>query len=185
MGASSLAFFLILPRFSTKTKAFFENVLSGHKKRKRTGRVGAGFVGYRLSSTRSRSRSQAWVTASSLRYSGVPVHFISCGKGLKPCLLSVGRGGESLCSSCMELSREMYDGLPHTVFGYEQDNEVANDVEGLDHAGLSAYVHEGVPLGELTLPSLRWILRKHHLDNDPEAVTLQRSFIRSAWSTYL
>ncbi|MBQ6505262.1 MAG: hypothetical protein IJI57_15245 [Flexilinea sp.] len=127
----------------------------------------------------------AWIAASSLRYSDVPVHFISCGRGLKPCLLSVGRGGESLCSGCMELSREMYDGLPHTVFGYEQDNEVANDVEGLDHAGLSAYVHEGVPLGELTLPSLRWILRKHHLDGDPEAVSLQRSFIRSAWSTYV
>ena len=133
----------------------------------------------------SLNAAYAWVTADSLRYAGVPVHFISCGKGLKPCLLSVGRGGESLCESCMDLSRKMYDGLPCTVFGFEQDNEVANDVEGLGHAGLSVYTHAGVPLGELTLPSLRWILRKHHLDDDPEAAVLHRSFIRSAWSVYL
>ena len=130
----------------------------------------------------SLNAAYAWITANSLRYAGVPVHFISCGRGLKPCLLSVGRGGETLCPSCESLSRKMYDGLPHTVFHYEHDNEVANDAEGLEHAGLSAYVHEGVPLGELTLPSLRWILRRHHLENVPEAVPLQRSFIRSAWS---
>ncbi|MBR6089960.1 MAG: hypothetical protein IKP86_08505 [Anaerolineaceae bacterium] len=133
----------------------------------------------------SLNAAYAWITANSLRYADVPVHFISCGRGLKPCLLSVGRGGDALCSSCMALSRDMYAGLPHTVFGFEQDNEVANDVEGLDHAGLSVYEHDGVPLGELTLPSLRWILRKHHLEGDPEAVTLHRAFIRSAWSIYL
>ena len=133
----------------------------------------------------SLNAAYAWITANSLRYSGVPVHFISCGKGLKPCLLSVGRGGESLCPSCEALSQKMYDGLPHTVFHFQEDHEVANDAEGLDHAGLSAYVHEGVPLGELTLPSLRWILRRHHLENVPEAAPLQRSFIRSAWSTYV
>lgn len=133
----------------------------------------------------SLNAAYAWITANSLRYSGVPIHFISCGSGLKPCLLSVGRGESSCCSSCTELSRKMYSGLPNTVFHFEQDNEVANDVEGLDHRGLSSYVHEGVPLGELTLPSLRWILRKHHLDDDPKAVALQRSFIKSAWSTYL
>ncbi len=133
----------------------------------------------------SLNAAYAWLTANSLRYSGVPAHFISCGKGLRPCLLSVGRGGDALCDSCMSLSRDMYAGLPHTVFHYEEDTEVANDVEGLDHEGLSGYVHEGVPLGELTLPSLRWILRRHHLDDVPEALPLQRSFIKSAWSTYL
>ena len=133
----------------------------------------------------SLNAAYAWITANSLRYSGVPVHFISCGKGLKPCLLSVGRGEGALCSSCMELSRKMYTGLPNTVFHFEEDHTVANDVEGLDHQGLSVYVHEGVPLGELTLPSLRWILRRHHLDDVPEAAGLQRSFIKSAWSTYL
>ncbi len=133
----------------------------------------------------SLNAAYAWITANSLRWSGTSIHFISCGKGLKPCLLSVGRGEEALCSSCMELSRKMYDGLPHTVLHFEQDNEVANDTEGLDHAGLSVYVHEGVPLGELTLPSLRWILRRHHLEDVPEAAPLQRSFIKSAWSVYL
>ena len=37
----------------------------------------------------SLNAAYAWITANSLRYSGVPAHFISCGKGLKPCLLSV------------------------------------------------------------------------------------------------
>ena len=133
----------------------------------------------------SLNAAYAWIAANSLRYSGVPVHFISCGKGLKPCLLSVGRGESAVCPSCMALSSKMYAGLPHTVFHFEEDHTVANDVEGLGHAGLSSYVHEGVPLGELTLPSLRWILRRHHLEDIPEAVPLQRSFIKSAWSTYV
>ena len=49
----------------------------------------------------SLNAAYAWVTANSLRYSGCPIHFISCGQGLKPCVLSVGRGEEALCSSCM------------------------------------------------------------------------------------
>ena len=126
-----------------------------------------------------------WITAVSLRRSGIPVHFLTCSRGLKPCLLSVNRGEESMCASCAELSRKMLVEIPHTTLEYEMDTEVANDVEGLDHKGLAAYIHDGVPLGELTLPSLRWILRKHHLDGDPEAEKLHRAFIRSAWSTYV
>ncbi len=126
-----------------------------------------------------------WLTAVSLQYSGVPAHFLSCGMGLKPCLLSVGRGGESCCAGCRKLSERMYCGLPHTTMSFEEDHEVTNEVEGLDYEGLASYVHEGVPLGALTLPSLRWILRKHHLEDDPDAAPLQRSFIRSAWSTYV
>ncbi len=133
----------------------------------------------------SLNAAYAWLTANSLQYSGVPVHFLSCADGLKPCLLSVGRGGEALCASCRRLSEQMYNGLPHTDLIFAEDHEVANAVEGLEYTGLADFVHEGVPLGALTLPSLRWILRKHHLENDPEAVPLLRAFIRSAWSTYV
>lgn len=123
-----------------------------------------------------------WITANSLQRGGVPVHFLRCDAGLQPCLLATAFG-EKNCAGCRALSQKMYGGLETTAICFEDDNVVANDVEGLGISGLASYIHEGVPLGELTLPSLRWILRKHHLDED--AAPLHRKFIRSAWSTYL
>jgi len=39
-----------------------------------------------------------------------------------------------------------------------------------------------VPLGELVLPAARWILRRHHLQDDPVTRRILREYIRSAWS---
>jgi hypothetical protein len=41
---------------------------------------------------------------------------------------------------------------------------------------------QDVPLGELVLPTLRWVLRRHHLQNNETTLYLYRQFILSAWS---
>jgi hypothetical protein len=40
----------------------------------------------------------------------------------------------------------------------------------------------GMPLGELCLPGLRWILRIHHLNDDESTRYLLREYILSAWN---
>ncbi len=41
---------------------------------------------------------------------------------------------------------------------------------------------EVVPLGKLTLPALRWVLRRHHLVDDEPTRFLLRQYILSAWN---
>ncbi len=129
-----------------------------------------------------------WLTGSSLKMAGVPVVFLACARGLYPCLLGTQRDDPKAalpCDRCIALSEAMYDGAAYLTLGYESDPVVFNDVEGLDYAGLETYVHDGVPLGELTIASLRWILRRHHLEGVENATKIYRMYIRSAWSVYL
>jgi hypothetical protein len=130
----------------------------------------------------------AWLAANSLQSTGVPVVFMTCMRGLNPCLLATDRENpkkELPCQSCIRLSKSMYNGLQTVPLEFHEDPILFNEVEGLTYHELESYVHEGVPLGELTLPSLRWIMRRHHLEDVPNALPLQRLYIRSAWSTYL
>lgn len=130
----------------------------------------------------------AWLTGSSLRLSGVPVTFVKCVRGLYPCLLGTNRDDPMAalpCEDCVRLSDAMYSDGEVMTLTYRSDPVVFNDVEGLQLDGLATYVHDGVPLGELTLPSLRWILRCHHLDGVENAAKLHRMYIRSAWSVYV
>lgn len=41
---------------------------------------------------------------------------------------------------------------------------------------------ESIPLGSLCLPGLRWILRRHNLDDDADTRFLLREYILSAWN---
>jgi hypothetical protein len=46
---------------------------------------------------------------------------------------------------------------------------------------LPEFQFEGVPLGALCLPSMRWILRRHHLEDDEPTRWLYRQYILSAY----
>ena len=114
--------------------------------------------------------------------------FLVCAKGLYPCVLGTNRDDPKAalpCDRCMRLSAEIYRGADAVPLDYRSDPAVFNDVEGLDFGGLEAYERDGVPLGKLTLPSLRWILRRHHIETVEHAARLYCMYIRSAWSVYL
>ncbi len=46
---------------------------------------------------------------------------------------------------------------------------------------MSDLVFEDLPLGELVLPSIRWRMRRHHLEDDQATLLLFREFILSAY----
>ncbi len=129
-----------------------------------------------------------WLTGSSLKLAGIPVKILVCAKGLYPCVLGTNRDDPKAalpCGRCMRLSAEIYRGADVVHLDYRSDPAVFNDVEGLDFGGLEAYERDGVPFGKLTLPSLRWILRRHHIETVEHAARLYRMYIRSAWSVYV
>jgi hypothetical protein len=82
----------------------------------------------------------------------------------------------------MRLSKQMFP--DRLVFPLQREDLAASvmqpiqEAEGFEaHRGLQS---EGLPLGEMCLPSLRWALRQHRLQETPALVGLYRQYLTSA-----
>jgi hypothetical protein len=130
-----------------------------------------------------------------LRLKGVPVAYFACQAGMSHCVLGTNRDNVQKappCASCVYQSRTLYAGLetspPSSTrtgvnwFGFEQDEQLSEAVAGLSVPELMQFVWQELPLGELCLPGLRWILRIHHLNDDENTRYLLREYILSAWN---
>jgi hypothetical protein len=69
-----------------------------------------------------------------------------------------------------------------TWFDFDRDPQLAAALENLSLPGLMTFAWQGLPLGALCLPGLRWILRIHHLKDDEPTRYLLREYILSAWN---
>jgi hypothetical protein len=58
-------------------------------------------------------------------------------------------------------------------------------LSGSDDSATAGDASFSIPLGELCLPGLRWILRRHNLRDDAETRFLLREYILSAWNIAL
>jgi hypothetical protein len=74
----------------------------------------------------------------------------------------------------------MYAGARVNEFIYQAEPDLAWAVKELDFDALEAYECDGVPFGRLVLPSIRWVLRRHHLGDDEATRFLYREYILSA-----
>ncbi len=125
-----------------------------------------------------------------LRLQGVKVvHFI-CQAGMTRCPLGTNRDNFDAappCATCQLQSRRAYP-APGAAnadlrgFTMVRDPRLEEAMAGLSLAQLSQFVYEDVPFGELVLPTMRWVLRRHHLSEDDAHRGLYRHYIRSAWS---
>lgn len=134
----------------------------------------------------------SWV----LRLKGAPVAYFACNSGMSKCVLGTNRDDpqkEMPCRSCIYQSRTLYTGVEtfkrSTVqtssvnwFDYQRDEKLATAIEKLSVPELMKFEWQGVPLGSLCLPGLRWILRIHHLNDDENTRYLLREYILSAWN---
>jgi hypothetical protein len=82
----------------------------------------------------------------------------------------------------MYQSATLYTGAPVRWFGWEEDAAITEATRPLSLDSLMSFEWEGIPLGRLCLPALRWILRRHHLDDNDDTRYLLREYIRSAWN---
>lgn len=135
-----------------------------------------------------------------LRLQGVPVVYFACNSGMSHCVLGTNRDHvqkEPPCKSCVYQSRTLYTGVPASTdpdahpsppnsrvywFNFLKDEKLSNAVTGLSVQEMMSFAWEGIPLGELCLPGLRWILRIHHLQDDESTRYLLREYILSAWN---
>lgn len=113
---------------------------------------------------------------------GEVVHF-ACRSGMSQCVLGAGAGKPQdppPCQGCITHTR-LYTGAAKTYwFDYQEDPGLREILEGASLPELEDLTYKGRPLGKLVLPSLRWIMRRHHLEDEPLTRYLFSEYILSA-----
>jgi len=131
----------------------------------------------------SQNAGFATLAAMALRLRGVPVHFFACERGLHRCTLGALMKGPQKpppCRTCVDQAETLFAAAPVHWFSFRSDSGLTAALAGKAVPELEIFEHDGFPLGALTLPSMRWSLRRHHLEDDAITRSLFRSFIQSA-----
>ncbi len=127
------------------------------------------------------------LAAWALRARGVPVKYLACARGMAQCMLGTNRQDYDApppCDWCTKFSSLLFPRrhLVPLLFDQELGSQLSGALEGKSLDELIAWQHAGLRLGELTIPSLRWALRRHHLPDEPGVRRLFRRYLLSAAS---
>ena len=125
------------------------------------------------------------LTSWAFRLQGIPVQFFACNAGMTHCVLGTNRDNvkqKPPCASCVYQSKTLYTGADVKTFSFNADEKLDRSLFNLTLPELMDFEFNEIPLGQLCLPGLRWILRRHHLNDDNPTRYLLREYIRSAWN---
>lgn len=125
------------------------------------------------------------LTGWSLRLQGVPVVHFVCQAGMSRCILGTSRaepGKLPPCEGCVRQSLAVYTDAQTIPFVFRRDSQMVQTLQTLTLAEMVRFERNGIPLGKLALPSLRWVLRLHTLNDDVDTRLLFREYILSAWN---
>jgi hypothetical protein len=137
------------------------------------------------------------LTAWALRLQNVPVVHFVCQAGMSRCVLGTDRDDFSKsppCKACIAQSRWFYSSSLAIPFTYQNQPDLLEMLRGLSlenlmefeyrtsaqNSSLSESTETVLPLGKLVLPSMRWVLRRHHLPDDVQTRSLYQKYILSA-----
>lgn len=144
----------------------------------------------------------AYIAASGLQLAGVPVIYFGCNAGMSRCVLGTDRDNHTKpppCRGCTAQAQWLFAHAPAVWFSYEEDAQLARAVGELTLAELSCFEYplqpsepsqrgaawavgfDPIPLGKLVLPSLRWALRRHDLQDDEATRFIFREYLLSAY----
>lgn len=131
----------------------------------------------------SQNAAFSLIASWGIRAEGIPILYYACRSGMVQCVLGtvVGDPLDPMpCQGCVQEADRLTEAGPTHWFEYRQDDELNMRLEAASLEQLKGFNYGGRPLGKLVLPSLRWAMRKHDLENDPLALPLYRRMIASA-----
>lgn len=124
------------------------------------------------------------LTAWGFRLSGIPVIHFACKAGMSRCVLGSDPDNhlkEPPCKGCISQSRRLFAHTEVTWFEDKDQKDLSKKVGELSIKELTNFEYQGKPLGQIVLPSIRWRMRRHHLQDDEPTRFLFREFIHSAY----
>lgn len=127
----------------------------------------------------------AMLVGWSLRLQGVRVSHFVCQQGMTRCVLGTDQNDvfkPPPCQKCLDQSAAIYHRSDLHWMDFQPSDALVNQVKHLGLPALRQFHYEGLPLGDLCLPSMRWILRRHHLEDDDSTRILYRHYIHSAYN---
>ncbi|MCJ7733184.1 MAG: hypothetical protein MUP11_01425, partial [Anaerolineales bacterium] len=125
----------------------------------------------------------AMISSWGVQLAGREVAHFACRAGMSQCVLGAGLGDPKTpppCSGCIRHTKLFSGAAPITWFQYREDPALRKILQSKSVPELKNLVYQDRPLGELVLPSLRWILRRHHLLDDEITHYLFSEYILSA-----
>jgi len=125
------------------------------------------------------------VSSLALQAKGIPVIHLVCERGLSHCVLGTNNLqplSPPPCAECIRTSKMIFDPSDVHALSFSRDAELNKQLSGLNLNEMLAFEFKGFPAGPLVLPSLRWILRRHHLEDNEDTRYLAREYMHSAWS---
>ncbi len=124
------------------------------------------------------------VASWGMRLANVPTIHFACQAGLSRCVLAAAQDGPQAlppCSTCIAQTRAILAHSRTHWFIYRPDPRLEAALNSLSVPEMADFAWEGMPLGALCLPALRWTLRLHHLADDEATRFLFRAYLLSAW----
>ncbi len=143
----------------------------------------------------SQNAAFSLLTCWGLQLNNQPVVHFTCQSGMSRCVLGTNPDifkEEPPCGGCVNQSQKLQASAPTHWFSFKQDPTLTEALACLGLDELSSFQWEVdspdlsfhgeiLPLGELVLPSLRWALRRHHLQPDESTLSFYREYIKSAY----
>ena len=132
----------------------------------------------------SQNAAFSLLAAAGLLMEGVPVIYFACKAGMKRCVLGTQLDDltrEPPCKACIRQASWLFAQAPSVEYVYHEQPELLKALSQLDIQQMMEFRFQGYPLGELVLPSMRWVLRRHHLQDDEPTRSLYRDYICSAF----
>jgi len=126
-----------------------------------------------------------------LQMAGVPVIHFVCQSGMSRCVQGTNKYdhlAQPPCAACIQHSHHLYAHAQTRLFSYTPNAALASSLKDLSLDELASYTLPAshskslgeIPLGSLVVPSLRWILRRHHLHDNEATRYLLREYVLSA-----
>lgn len=123
------------------------------------------------------------ISSWGIQLAGREVYHFACRSGMSHCVLGAGLGNPTApppCQGCIQYT-ELFSGGAKTIwFDYQEDPHLGNLINGKSVVELSNLNFNDRPLGDLVMASTRWILRRHHLEDDELTQYLLSEYILSA-----
>jgi hypothetical protein len=125
----------------------------------------------------------AMIASWGVQLAGRRVFHFACKSGMSHCVLGAGLGNPTdppPCRRCISDTGWFTRSAPTTWFEYQEDPDLKEIIQNKTVSELKQFSYRGRPLGHLILPSLRWILRRYHLEDDDTTKYLFMEYILSA-----